>query len=215
MKNTMKNIIILLLISVSIFSQKVDTIIHKTKYTSYFSYQVRIPLFVVYELYKGGGDVSREGMSFSTDGLNNSASSDDYSHNNYDKGHLVNAEDFAYNYDLEKETFFYYNAIPQTKELNRGIWKVFETSIRQRSQKNKLQIICGGYDFTNNVKMGNVSVPKYCFKIVKLAIVGKKDSINYYIFPNDKSDSYIETDQKGMFKVLPKNYQVIINKILF
>ena len=55
--------------------------------------------------------------------------------------------------------------MPQTPNLNRGIWKVNETKIREWSQTDSLYIICGGY-YENN-KIGNIAVPIYCWKVVE------------------------------------------------
>lgn len=210
----MKKILTLLFlfISVLIYSQNVDTVIVKDNYKSYFSYETRIPLFVVYTLYKGGGDCSRKGMVFTTGGLEKSATDKDYLYSGYEKGHLVNAEDFAYDCNLEKLTFFYFNTIPQTKKLNRGIWKKHEFDVRLQSQNDSLFIICGGFDFSEKIKIGEVSVPKYCFKIISNE---KTHQIVYYVYRNDNSNTFEEVSQSDMFKYLPKNYQILINKILY
>jgi DNA/RNA endonuclease G (NUC1) len=55
--------------------------------------------------------------------------------------------------------------LPQTANLNRGLWKRNETDIRKWSQNEKLYIIAGGY-FKGN-KMGNTDVPSYCWKVVQ------------------------------------------------
>jgi len=123
------------------FAQRIDTVVKKDVYTSYFSYQLKAPLYVVYYLYKGGGDCSRERMNFKKEFKTASAS--DYLKSGYDKGHLVNAEDFAFDCDKEKCTFSFYNCIPQHPKLNRGSWKSWETTIRKESQKDILKIYAG------------------------------------------------------------------------
>ena len=52
-----------------------------------------------------------------------------------------------------------------TTNLNRGIWKSKETQIREWSQKEKLYIICGG--FFGNKKIGKITVPSFCWKVVQ------------------------------------------------
>jgi len=89
----------------------------------------------------------------------------DYIGSHYDKGHLANAEDFAFDCAKDELTFRYYNCLPQTANLNRGIWKKMETKIRKWSQTDKLYIICGG--FFGNKKIGNIAVPSYCWKVVQ------------------------------------------------
>ena len=178
----MKRIILtslLAIITILSFSQKVDTVINNPILKSYFSYQTHGPLFVVYKLYHGGGDCSRKTMHFSTGDIKNSATSKDYAHNGYDEGHMANSEDFAYDCDKDLHTFFFYNALPQTANLNRGCWKHLETQVRKESQSDSLLIICGGFGFTK--KMGEVSVPDYCFKIIKNL---KSNKFECYLFTN-------------------------------
>jgi len=169
-------------------AQKVDTVIYTDTYASYYSYQLKDPLYVVYQLYRGGGECSRASFHFLSDSA--TADAEDYKKQGYDKGHLANAEDFAYDCTKERTTFSYYNCLPQTPRLNRGIWKTWETKIRNESQQFHLKIICGGI-FYNSVSIGSgVSVPSYCWKIV----INEDSSalIHCLLFPNDNSDSYQE-----------------------
>ena len=172
-----KLLFLLLLISASVSAQieKVDTVINEKCYTSYYSYKIKAPAYVVYKLYKGGGNVSRKGMSFKSKLPHFS-----YSKSGYDIGHMANAEDFAYNKELEESTFRYYNALPQTPNLNRGIWKVLETQVRKDSQKDSLLIICGGIEFNN-------LVPSKCFKVVYSLSTGK--ILYSTVFTNKKADN--------------------------
>lgn len=158
-----KLLFLLLLISASVSAQieKVDTVIKEKCYTSYYSYKIKASAYVVYKLYKGGGNISRKGMSFKS-----KLPHFNYPKSGYDIGHMCNAEDFAYNRELEESTFRYYNALPQTPNLNRGIWKVLETQVRKDSQKDSLLIICGGIEFNN-------LIPSKCFKVVYSLTNGK------------------------------------------
>jgi endonuclease G, mitochondrial len=132
---------------------------------SHFFREVKQPLFVKYELFKGGGDCDRAGMSFKNDRPDiETATSADYSHSGFDIGHLANAEDFAGNCDRERMTFVFYNAVPQTPNLNRGVWKRVETTVRNWSQSDHLLVICGGTKF---VKRERLYVPKFCYKVVQ------------------------------------------------
>lgn len=203
--------IVMLLLPTIMFSQNIDTIISTPIYKSYFSYSTRTPLFVVYKLYKGGGNASRRGMDFTTDGLKKCANKADYVGNGYDVGHMANAEDFAFDIDKEKMTFKFYNAIPQTPKLNRGCWKTIETNVRKLSQTDSLLIICGGYSF--NKKMGTCYVPSYCFKIIKNLADG---TVKTYIFPNDDSNKYVEikTSDLGHQPNFPRNWYLVLGKML-
>ena len=67
----------LLLYSLSLFAQQVDTVIKTSIYKSYYSYQVKNPLYVTCTLSKGGGDCNRDGFYFKECGVL-SANDDDY-----------------------------------------------------------------------------------------------------------------------------------------
>lgn len=145
------------------YSQKIDTVFTTQILKSYFSTTYKEPLFVTYGLYRGGGDASRAGLSFkSVKGV--TAADAHYSRSGYDQGHLANAEDFASSDTNIRLTFYFYNCLPQTPNLNRGIWKNWETTVREESQNDSLFVICGGYDFK---LINKLYVPTYCFKIVK------------------------------------------------
>lgn len=177
--------IVLVIYSLSLFAQQVDKVIKTSIYKSYYSYQIKNPLYVTYTLSKGGGDCDRDAFRFTECGVL-TANDDDYKGTGYDKGHLANAEDFAYNCTLDKETFCYYNCLPQTVRLNRGIWKQWEAKIRELSQQKPIFIIAGGSYSDKLLKPGHaVVVPDYCYKIVVDPPTGK---ILYCLwFPNDNS----------------------------
>ncbi len=141
-------------------------IVKNSTYKVNFSNTLHQPRYVSYFLYKGGGDCDRTPFRFKNDRPELECATDqDYAGTKYDKGHLANAEDFAFDCTKDEETFRYYNCLPQTTKLNRGIWKSKETEIRKWSQTEKLYIVCGGY--FQGVTMNNVSVPSYCWKIVQ------------------------------------------------
>jgi endonuclease G len=175
---------------------KINNILITSIYKSYFSNETKTPLFVEYRLYKGGGDSSRKGLVFEKAGLRQSASEKDYRDSGYDIGHMCNAEDFAFDPVKEKETFRFYNALPQTEKLNRGCWKKLETKVRKQSQNEELLIICGGFDF--NKKMHTVSVPDFCFKIIK----DSKNIITSYIAANNNSDILTQIDNNELLEKL-------------
>ena len=200
----MKNITLILLLAAAInfanaqsvdntqlisTSQSVDTIIQTGIYKSYYSYTLKEPLYVTYTLTKGGGDCNRskEGFRFTDCGCEISASTKDYAHTGYDQGHLVNAEDFAFDCVKEKQTFCFYNCLPQTAKLNRGIWKHWETTIRDLSQTKPLFIITGGIYGSKTIGENNIAVPDYCYKVVMDAASHK--TIYCLLFPNDQSNS--------------------------
>jgi endonuclease G len=134
-----------------------------------FSNTWHVPKYVSYYLYKGGGPCDRKPFHFKNDRNDLQTATDkDYSNSGYEKGHLANAEDFAFDCEKDEMTFRYYNCLPQTPNLNKGPWKTNETEIREWSQKEKLYIICGGV-FGSTVMGNGVAVPTYCWKVVQSA----------------------------------------------
>ncbi len=194
----MKKILFLILLFVSIgaFGQKIDLIIKTKILISYFSNYTNTPLFVKYNLYHGGGNCSREGMTFHNY-MTPNVSISDYSYTGFDIGHMANAEDFANNSVSELSTFQLYNALPQTAKLNRGVWKEFEGKIRKLSQTDSLLIICGGFKFDSIVN--RIRIPRYCYKIVK----DKKTlKITCLLFPNDKSNTVKQIQLSDLLRLI-------------
>jgi hypothetical protein len=58
---------LLTLISLNVFSQKIDTVLNNGVYKSFVNYELKQPVYVVYKLYKGGGSCSRAGFAFKND----------------------------------------------------------------------------------------------------------------------------------------------------
>jgi len=162
---------ILLLVSLIVWicgSAFAQIIVDKGIYKVNFSNTYHEPNYVSYILYHGGGDCERKHFSFKNDDQRLECATDnDYKGSHYDKGHLANAEDFAYDCTKDELTFRYYNCLPQTYNLNRGIWKTEETLIRKWSQTDSLYIVCGGV--FGNKKIGKIAVPTYCWKVVQSA----------------------------------------------
>ena len=104
--------VLVFLFFIQSFSQKIDQIVNKEIYTSYYSTELKVPLYVVYYLNNGGGDYPRDKLRF-IEGFK-TAKNSDYSKSGYDRGHLVSAEDFAFDYRKEALTFSYYNCFPTT-----------------------------------------------------------------------------------------------------
>lgn len=151
--------------SVAQIVAKVDKIVKEDNYYSAYSDQYSGPSYVVYKLYQGGGDSSRKGINFTS-----RLPHYNYNKSGYDIGHLAPAEDFAYSGKLMKSTFKYYNALPQTPNLNRGNWKKVESAVRRMSRGDSLLIIAGGLEFR---KTERGYVPEECFKVVYSLSTGK------------------------------------------
>lgn len=177
---------LILMLTLPAYTQNSVVKIECENYTSYFDTVFRQPVVVRYSLYKGGGPCSRAGFSFKNDRKNiKTATTSDYASSGYDRGHLANAEDFAYDCKLDELTFRYYNCIPQSKILNRGIWKDKEGVVREMSQKDTVTVICFAKDFK---KVGKLYVPSICGKIV----IEKGGGVTMWVF--DQNGSILPSD---------------------
>lgn len=206
----MKNLLILLLIiiSTSLFSQnKVDTIINNKAYSAYVNKALGQPLYVKYKIYKGGGKCQRVN-NWINDTKLKLVNENQYKGSEYDKGHLANAEDFAYDCSLDKLTFRYYNRIPQTKELNRGIWKKDETKIRKISQTDSLIIYCGGYWDSSCKLVNGMKIPKQCWKVVYS--LSQKKVIYCYVFTNTETPIKTEWSLANLEALL--GYSIVVTE---
>ena len=168
---------------------KVDTTIINDAYTAYINKQLGQPLYVKYKLYKGGGTCTRA-SNWVNDTKLKLVDENQYKNTIYDKGHLANAEDFAYDCHLDSLTFRDYNRLPQTRKLNRGIWKLTETEVRKMSQTDSLMIYCGGYWGTPNIEVNGMKIPSICWKVVYS--LSKKKIILCTIYYN--TDTPVKTD---------------------
>lgn len=188
MKKLLLTLTLNIIFCISLIAQNIhsyDYIIDMKYYKAYYSEEIQTSSFVIYKMYKGGGDVSRKGMNFKK---YNGLPAFKYTNSGYDRGHLVPAEDMAYSYLSLKSTFYYINAIPQDPILNRSIWRQYENYIRDVSQTDSLIIVCGGCDYNNTL------VPDRCFKIV-YSLTNKK-CIYSLIFMNDNSGLVLYNDPK-------------------
>lgn len=152
-----------------------DTIIDRIWYQSYFNQAHSTVSFVRYQLHKGGGSVSRNGMTW-VHSVGDRVFP--YAHSGYDKGHLAPAQDFAWSRAAMLATFDYCNALPQAPALNRGAWKKLETKVRKWSQLDTITIECGGLSFDTIRHM----VPKYFYKVVTRN--GGRDTLANMIYLN-------------------------------
>jgi DNA/RNA endonuclease G (NUC1) len=124
-----------------------------------------------------------------------------YTNSGYDRGHLANAEDFAYSEESLRSTFYYINAIPQWPSVNRGTWQSNEKYLREESQNDSIIIVCGGCDWTDGI-------PKKCFKIAYSLSSGL--CYQSYVFYNDSS-CWISVSNKVMkqfpYKTVKQAYE--------
>ena len=94
---------------------------------------VKIPVYVAYTLLPQNalGCFPRTNAFVADQSLGGTgARPDDYAGTGYDKGHAAPDGDLSWSQQVEYESFLMTNMYPQHGSLNRGIWKLLETSVR-------------------------------------------------------------------------------------
>ena len=121
------------------------------------------------------------------------ASSSDYTHSGYDRGHLAPAHDMNFNKKAMEESFLMTNVCPQNPDFNRGIWKKLEHQVRTWAEKNgHLYIITGpilrSRLSSRTEKIGDgVSVPRAFYKVILADELPERKGIAF-ILKNKASD---------------------------
>jgi endonuclease G len=140
-------------------------------YLSAYDAAAKIPKYVSYTLLPQNalGCVDRSNAFVADASVPNGARPDDYVGTGYDKGHAAPDGDMSWDQQVEYESFLMTNMYPQAGSLNRGIWKLLETSIRgwtvQHNQSYTIYV--GGVYDNNDKRIGiGVVVPHAYYKIV-------------------------------------------------
>ena len=149
---------------------------------------VKIPVYVAYTLLPQNaiGCWPRTNAFVADKSVPNGARPDDYASTGYDKGHAAPDGDLSWSEQVEYESFLMTNMYPQHGSLNRGIWKLLETSIRGWAvQHNQaFTIYVGALYGQGNEFIGNgVIVPHAYYKIVINAATGEAAG---WMFPHTK-----------------------------
>ncbi len=150
-----------------------DYLIVRNQYVLSYNKVLNIPNWVSWELNSDWfGDVDRYSGNFITDttlpiGFYRVKHSD-HTNSGYDRGHLVRSEERTKTIEDNKSTFILTNIIPQTPDLNRGVWLNLEYYCEDLCKKDNklLYVIAGGINRTKNTIGNQIVVPDSCFKIV-------------------------------------------------
>ncbi len=113
-------------------TQKQAQPICREAYLVAYDATAKIPVYVAYTLKPQNalGCFPRTNAFVADQSVPNGARLDDYAGTGYDKGHAVPDGDLSYSQIVEYESFLMTNMYPQHGSLNRGIWKLLETSVR-------------------------------------------------------------------------------------
>lgn len=113
----------------------------------------------------------------------------DYENSGYDKGHMAPAANFKSSQRAMNATFRFANAVPQTPQSNRGVWKQLEDATRELAVRRGGLYVISGPIFSSKIRTklnDRVSVPNATFKIL---IDAKRGSMTGFVVPNTSSPS--------------------------
>ena len=147
------------------------TLICREAYLVAYDAPVKIPAYVAYTLLPQNalGCFPRTNAFVADASVQGGARPDDYAATGYDKGHAAPDGDLSWSAIVEYESFLMTNMYPQAGSLNRGIWKLLETSVRGWAvQLNQpFTIYVGAIYGQGDKTIGNgVIVPNAYYKIV-------------------------------------------------
>ena len=113
-------------------TQRTATPICREAYLVAYDAPVKIPVYVAYTLLPQNalGCFPRTNAFVADQSVPGGARPDDYAGTGYDKGHAAPDGDLSWTQQVEYESFLMTNMYPQHGSLNRGIWKLLETSVR-------------------------------------------------------------------------------------
>lgn len=191
MKRFIYSIIIVLssLLFISSTPETGEVVIKHTNYTSVFNiskkYPVLVEWWVTKEMVSCPKPLKRKD-NFKADPLlpEHTNLSQDYVSSGYDRGHMMPAADnFCQTQLIQDESFYFSNMAAQTPQLNRGDWKSLETFTRDEAKlKDSIHVWVGNVGEIK--KIGRVSVPKYCWKVIHIK---KENKWVAYLFENNTS----------------------------
>lgn len=183
-------IVLLSLLFVSSSQTKNDVVLKHTNYTSTFSISKKYPVMVEWWVTKAMVSCPtplKRKDNFKPDPLlpqyTNIAK--DYVGSGYDRGHMIPvADNLCQTQQIQDESFYFSNMSAQTHRLNAGDWKSLETFTRDESKlKDSIHVWAGNVGEIK--KIGGVSVPKYCWKVIHIK---KENKWVAYLFENNTSN---------------------------
>jgi endonuclease G len=182
-------IVLLSLLFVSSAQNKNEVVLKHTNYISTFSISKKYPVMVEWWVTKTMVSCPKplkRKDNFKPDPLltEHTNLSQDYVGSGYDRGHMMPAADNLCQTQLvQDESFYFSNMSAQTPQLNRGDWKSLETFTREESKlKDSIHVWVGNVGEIK--KIGRVSVPKYCWKVIHIK---KENKWVAYLFENNTS----------------------------
>ena len=183
------SIILLSLLVISSTPIQDEVVLKHTNYTSKFSISKKYPVMVEWWVTKAMVSCPtplKRKDNFKPDPLlpQHTDIAKDYVGSGYDRGHMMPAADnLCQTQQIQDESFYFSNMSAQTHRLNAGDWKSLETFTRDESKlKDSIHVWAGNVGEIK--KIGNVSVPKYCWKVIHIK---KENKWVAYLFENNTS----------------------------
>ena len=180
-------------------TQRTASAICREAYLVAYDAPVRIPVYVAYTLQPQNalGCFPRTNAFVADQSVQGGASPADYVGTGYDKGHAAPDGDLSFTQQVEYESFLMTNMYPQHGSLNRGIWKLLETSVRGWAvQLNQPYTIYVGAFYGNGdeyIANGKIIVPHGYYKIVINNATGE---VAGWAFPHTKPYVNLGNDLK-------------------
>ena len=171
------------------FSQDILVLKH-TNYTSHFSKSKKYPVIV--EWWETKAKVScpnplprKDAFQPDPQAIVETDIKADYVGSGYDRGHMSPAaSNQCQTTGVQIESFYMSNMAAQTHRLNAGDWKSLEVLTRDIASKQDSVHIWAG-NVGEIKKVGRVSVPKQCWKVVYVKASNEWMS---FLFENDQSN---------------------------
>jgi endonuclease G, mitochondrial len=192
MKKFLYSIAVILLSLLFVSSSQIQdqVVLKHTNYTSLFSKSKKYPVMVEWWVTKAMVSCPtplKRKDNFKPDPLlpEHTNIAKDYVGSGYDRGHMMPAADNLCQTQLiQDESFYFSNMSAQTHRLNAGDWKSLETFTREESRlKDSIHVWAGNVGEVK--KIGSVSVPKYCWKVIHIK---KENKWVAYLFENNTSN---------------------------
>lgn len=150
------------------------TIICRQGYVLQHDNQARIPIWVSYTLSRAQTlACAPRPDRFEPDPVlrpSQRADMRDYRRSGYDQGHMAPNADLSWDPQVQRESFYLSNIVPQLPALNRGLWRELETIVRAWAhERNQLTIYVGPvYDrhSARTIGANQVVVPDAFFKVI-------------------------------------------------
>lgn len=108
----------------------------------------------------------------------------DYVGSGFDRGHMMPAADnLCQTTQVQDECFYFSNMSAQYHSLNAGDWKSLETFVRDEAKiKDSIKVWVGNIGEIR--KIGKISVPKTCWKVI---YIKNEKKLRTFIFENNQS----------------------------